>query len=199
MKRLAAIILALGGACAAPVEEPGARAARMRTAPEVRPATLETEAALALDAGCEDRLAGTEIVLEVLPEARELAVARVDGVARCVDAVPALVEDLTWGDAVLEAVVLERYAEVLGQPHGAFGRRDDGTPRLAHVAPREPRLANTIRAMWAPLLGDPHPIPVDLPPSDEDDGSDPFQGDPHPIPVDPNPDLDCEDGCAPRG
>ena len=207
MTRLAIFLALAGVACAAPRGDPNEPAAQR--APLVEMASLDVEARVdALDAGCEDHVAwGEQAVLEVLPSHRELAVLRVDGVLRCVDAVPALVADLAADDGAVERLTLERYARALSQEHGTFTRPvDERTPRLADVAPRELDTVHMMRRSWSgPFRGDPFPIPVDLPWAPRDTRTshtlrdDPFQGDPHPIPVDPLPELECEEDCAPGG
>ncbi|MEM1418077.1 MAG: hypothetical protein AAGH15_24490 [Myxococcota bacterium] len=182
MKRLGPIACVLAAtACAAPVLDVDAV-----DAPLVRRADAATERSVAeLPAGCEDRLplaTGAEapalraVSLDVLSVYPELAVARIDGVATCVDAVPALVADLTLPDGAARGVTLQRYELVRSE------LSEGDPPRTWHTELGTPwPTAGTGPRM---VRGDPHPTPLD-PDDDEEDTlpADAAKGDPHPTPL----------------
>ena len=166
-------------ACAAPVGDIGSH-----RAPLVLASSVAAETALAdLPAGCEDRLEGDEVVIEVLSEHPDLALARVDGAAACVDAAAALIEDLTEGDEEAEEVAFRRYAAAREEAS------EDGLGPEHHADAAAPEPETGADAAG----GDPHPVPMDAPgdaaggdphPVPMDAPGDAAQGDPHPVPMD---------------
>ncbi|MEO0324375.1 MAG: hypothetical protein AAF447_15550 [Myxococcota bacterium] len=192
------------GACAAPID--GVASER---APLVRKSAASAELALReLPAGCEDRLAGEDVVIEVLAEHPDLAVARVDGVETCVDAAAALIADLTEGDEEAEEIAFSRYEAAREDPAAehpsaeglavegtaaegtaAEGTAAEGTAAedtaAEGLAAEDLASEADVSAVATPAEaagGDPHPVPMNASDGPAAEGT-AAESDPHPVPM----------------